>query len=217
MSNPLNPPEQVPNWPKPSVLKTLTLTLGLFHGWFKTGHAGTGSYRNHPLPISVTVKLQWHRHLQGVGDTSSWCDHQWGCFSPRRCFGEHSKVCDRGGALLIKHSHWDERHASTKVLEGQVKPSFGQRTKTSDFRVYSSRFEHGKALVRGNGVHLHVRVLHPERAGGCGWIWVRLVVEEIKCFFAGTWDVGDAVAVTYCEFHLHVYTQYVFSWDEVAT
>lgn len=196
--------------------KKLTLALGVLHGWFKTSWAGAGSYRNHPLAISIAIKLQWHRHLQGVGDTSSWRNDQGRCLGSSCCLRENGKVFDGGGALLVKDPNWDEWHASTKVLKGQVEPSFGQWPETSDFCVYTSSLKHGKALIWSNGVHLHIRVLHPERAGGCGRVWVRLIVEEVEGLLAGTWDVRNAVAISHCEFHFHIYTQHILTWDKVT-
>lgn len=198
------------------LLWTLTLTLGILHGWFKTSWAGAGSYRNHPLAISIAIKFQWHGHLQGVGDTSSWCNDQGRCLCSGCCLWENCKVGNGGGALFVKDPNWDERHASTKVLKGQVEPSFGQRPETSDFCVYTSSHKHGKALIWCNSVHLHIWVLHPERAGGCGWVWVRFIVEEIEGLFARSWDVGNAVAISHCEFHFHVHTQHILPWDKVT-
>lgn len=189
----------------------LTLTLAILHGWFKTCRAGAGSYRNHPLSVSIAIKLQWHWHLQGVRNTSSWSNDQGRRLGSGCCLRENGKVCDGGGALLVINPHWNEWNAGPKVLKGQVEPGFGQWPKTSHFCVHASSVELGEALVWSNSVHLHVWVLHPERAGGGGRVRVGLIVKEVKSLFAGSWDVWDAVAISHCEFHFNVNTQHILS------
>lgn len=198
------------------VVNAITLALGILHGWFKPSWAGAGTYRNHPLAIPIAIKLQWHGNFQGIGDASSWRNDQGSCLSASCRLWENGKVGNGGGALFVEDPNWDEWHASTKVLKGKVEPGFGQWPKTSDFCVYTPGLQDGKARIWGDSVHLHVGVLHPERAGGSGWVRVRLVVEKVECLFARPWDVRDAVAVSDCEFHFHIYAQHVLSWDKVT-
>lgn len=199
-----------------AVANAVTLALRILHSWFEPGRAGAGSHGDHPLAVPIAVELQWHRDLQRVGDARPRSDDQGRCLGAGGRLGENGEVGDGGGALLVEDPDRDERHARAKVLKGQVEPRFGQGAEASDFRIHAPRLEDGEAGVRGDGVHLHVGVLHPEGAGGGGRVGVGLVVEEVECLFAGARDVWNAVAVSHCEFHFHINAQHILPWDKVT-
>lgn len=170
--------------------------------------AGAAADGHHPLSITIAVQFDGHVHLLGIGDAGAPCCHQRGALCTCHRLREDGKVLHHAGALLEEDPDRQQRHASSVVLESQVKTIAGQGPETSHFRVHlhqpAPKVHLGEALVSSNGVHFEVGCLCPEGRLLGGNDRVCLVVVEVEGLLAGAGHVGEAAAVAHGEAHLGV-------------
>lgn len=175
---------------------------------FKPSFARAAPDRNHPLPVSIAVKLYGDVDLLWVGDADSSGNDQGGALSPRHCFWEDGKILHHTGALFVEDPDREQRHAGAVVLKSQVEAVLGQWAEAPHLRVdlhqASVEVHLGEALIRRDGVHFEIRGLHPEGGAFGGDYGVRLVVVEVEGLLARAGHVGDGAAVAHGESDLHV-------------
>lgn len=175
---------------------------------FKPSLACAAADRNHPLSVSVAVELYWDVNFLWIGNADPSGNDQGGAFSSCHGLRKDCKVLDHTWALLIKDPDWQQRHAGTIVLKGQVEAIFRQWTKAPhlcvDLHQASSKVHLWEAFISSYGVHLEVRGLHPESGAFGGNNSISFIVVEIERLLAGARDVGDGAAVTHSESNLHV-------------